>query len=219
MSDTPLTLKANWGRGFKLPSFYALGNSIVGNPNLLPERSEGSEFGIDYQWSLNKVIGLSFFKTNYQNLVDFDTGPPPILVNRSAVRIEGVEFSLQTKPNKKLSGSAYISYIDSLILDSDDELKDRPDIRAGFSLFWQPKKKFDVNLDAYYVGDILSSSIPTGDKLLQSYTLVNLGGRWRTSKNLILSFSIDNIFNEQYEHAVGFFAPSRRLGISLVYKH
>jgi len=29
-------LKASWGRGFKLPSFYALANKLIGNPELTP---------------------------------------------------------------------------------------------------------------------------------------------------------------------------------------
>ena len=32
-------LKTSWAKGFKLPSFYAFGNPIVGNPSLRPERA------------------------------------------------------------------------------------------------------------------------------------------------------------------------------------
>jgi len=37
--STGTTLKANWGRGFKLPSFFALGHPLVGDPDLRPETS------------------------------------------------------------------------------------------------------------------------------------------------------------------------------------
>ncbi|WP_348269240.1 TonB-dependent receptor domain-containing protein [Edaphobacter sp. DSM 109919] len=38
-------LKASWGRAFKVPSLYALGNPNVGNPNLRPEEINGMDVG------------------------------------------------------------------------------------------------------------------------------------------------------------------------------
>ena len=34
-----------WGKAYKLPSFYALGNPIVGDPTLKPEEAENFEGG------------------------------------------------------------------------------------------------------------------------------------------------------------------------------
>ncbi|NND67360.1 MAG: TonB-dependent receptor, partial [Halioglobus sp.] len=35
-----LSVSANWGEAYKLPSFFALGHGLVGNPDLEPERGE-----------------------------------------------------------------------------------------------------------------------------------------------------------------------------------
>lgn len=40
------SLRASYSQGFKLPSFFALGHPIVGNPGLRPERAETVELGI-----------------------------------------------------------------------------------------------------------------------------------------------------------------------------
>ena len=50
----------SWGKGFKLPSFYSLGNALVGNSELVPEKSEGAEINLsrrsnsnNFQYSLS----------------------------------------------------------------------------------------------------------------------------------------------------------------------
>ena len=36
--ESGFTIAGAWGKAFKLPSFYALGHPLVGNPDLVPER-------------------------------------------------------------------------------------------------------------------------------------------------------------------------------------
>ncbi len=36
-ADWGTQLQLSWGKAYKLPSFYALGNPIVGDPSLKPE--------------------------------------------------------------------------------------------------------------------------------------------------------------------------------------
>jgi outer membrane cobalamin receptor len=43
IADTGLTVAGAWGKAFKLPSMYALGHPIVGNPDLVPERGQSHE--------------------------------------------------------------------------------------------------------------------------------------------------------------------------------
>jgi len=86
------TFKANWGEGFHLPSFFALGNPIVGNPNLKPETSKSFDIGASQSlWNKHVEVGVTYFDNRYRNLIDFDAGPPPQLVNRSNVTARGVE--------------------------------------------------------------------------------------------------------------------------------
>ena len=67
--DTDAVLSANWGEGFKLPSFFSLANPIVGNPNLKPERSQGFDAGIRYSaWSRRLTINVTYFDNKVKNL-------------------------------------------------------------------------------------------------------------------------------------------------------
>ena len=46
LPDWGTQLQLLWGKAYKLPSFYALGNPIVGDPNLKPEEAENFEGGV-----------------------------------------------------------------------------------------------------------------------------------------------------------------------------
>jgi outer membrane receptor for ferrienterochelin and colicin len=85
-------VSAAWGKGFKLPSLFALGDPLVGNPQLRAERSTSYEMTVRglptarrWQWQ------LTYFDAKFRNTIDFDPGPPPQLVNRLRTRSSGVE--------------------------------------------------------------------------------------------------------------------------------
>jgi len=46
LEATHTTFRVNAGEEFKLPSFFALGHPLVGNPNLLPETSRSVDVGV-----------------------------------------------------------------------------------------------------------------------------------------------------------------------------
>ena len=43
-------IRSTWGEGYKLPSFFALGDPNIGNPDLLPERSVAWDVGIEREF-------------------------------------------------------------------------------------------------------------------------------------------------------------------------
>ena len=93
-ADTGFTVAGAWGKAFKLPSLYALGHPLVGNPDLVPERGESYELELSQdllegaaRWS------ATWFDGEFRNAIDFDSGPPPMLVNRNRVDTQGVELA------------------------------------------------------------------------------------------------------------------------------
>jgi outer membrane cobalamin receptor len=215
---TGTTVKTNWGEGFHLPSFFALGNPIVGNANLKPETSRNFDIGVSQSLWTNKIeIGVTYFENRFRNLIDFDAGPPPQLVNRSNVIARGVEAELHFKPIDSLSFRSQFTYTHTDIEDSAEELRRRPRWRAGMDARWQARPDLTFNLGIFYVGTTLDSSIPTGDRNLSPYTRVDLASVWSVTPNLKLSLAIDNLFDRKYEEAIGFRAASIRPRVSLRY--
>jgi hypothetical protein len=62
-----------WGQGFKLPSLWALGNALVGNSALLPEKSRSTEVGVS-RWLIERrlLVSIAAFDNRFTNLIDFD---------------------------------------------------------------------------------------------------------------------------------------------------
>ncbi len=213
---TDTTLKTSWGEGFKLASFFALGNAIVGNPQLVPESSENFEIGFVQGFQSKRlVLSGSFFHNRFFNLIDLDEGPPPRLVNQSEITIKGGEMALSFQVNETLSTKSHLSYNKTEIKNSEDVLRNRPLWRGGFNLSWQARPTLTSNLAVLYVGKIHDSSIPTGDLSLDDYTRVDISvnGSWRPNWNFLLA--VDNLLDTRYEEAIGFPAPGINIRFAL----
>ena len=207
------TIRGNWGEGFKLPSFFALGHPLVGNPDLLAETSNGFDISVHHELRQGVTTELTYFKTNYRNLIDFDSGPPPQLVNRQAVNIDGVELSSHISLGK-LSITPNITWSQNDIVGTSDKLLNRPDWRASVGCHYQVRDRVRISSTATYVDQITDSAIPTGNVDLDSYVRVDFSTEYRY-KDWLASVKIDNLFNESYQEAVGFESPGLRARIIL----
>lgn len=215
---TGTILRANWGEGFKLPSFFALGNPMVGNPNLVPERSRSIDFGLTQNLLKNRAtIGVNYFYNEFKDAIDFEEGPPPRLVNRSEITAQGIEVILNVRPNDVFWINGNLTYAETDIRETEEELRNRPEWWGGLSVLWQPLGKFKISLSAVFVGESLDSSIPTGDVELDPYARFDLALTLKAHENVELFAAVDNLFDAGYEQFVGFPAPgiSPRGGIQV----
>ncbi len=216
----PVELRGSWGEGFKLPSFFALGNPIVGNPNLKPERSRGFDVGFRaWAWEERLAATLTYFDTTVKDQVDFEEGPPPRLVNRSEVVSRGFELELRVIPHQTVDLSGSVTYTNADIRGVAEELRNRPRWRGDIAMAWRPLETLQLSLTTLFVGSLLDSSIPTGDLVLDRYTRLDFAATWDFWEQASLSFAIGNLLNKKYEEAVGFPSPgiSPRVGLKLRY--
>lgn len=218
--STDTTLRANWGKGFKLPSFFSLSSPIVGNPDLVPEKSESVDVGVSQRvWDGKAGAQVNLYYNRFKNLIDFDEGPPPILVNRSRVTVKGFEIIGDVNPWEPLTVSGSVTYADSNIEGVDQELRNRPKWFGGFSVEFRPDRSLVMALDAVFTGKVHDSSIPTGDVVLDPYTVFDFTATWTPSRNVRVFLAVENLLNAEYEQFVGFPAPgiSPRAGLRLTY--
>ena len=211
-----VTLRASWGEGFKLPSFFALGNPIVGNPGLLPESTRSAELGLRVPLQGGRAtVDMALFSSKFENLVDLAEGPPPRLVNRSEVTARGFEMGLAVNPRADTTISAQLAYVKTNIRGTDEPLLNRPEWRGGIGVQWRPHATVSVNFDVLYVGRMFDSSIPTGEVVLNPYTRANVTMTWRARGRQRYFLAIENLFDADYQEAIGFPAPgiSLRVGV------
>jgi outer membrane cobalamin receptor len=220
IAATDTILRGSWGEGFKLPSFFSLANPIVGNPDLVPEESRSLDLGLTQGvWGGRASAQLNVYYNEFKNLIDFEEGPPPVLVNRSRVTVKGFELIGNVRPWEEIKLNGSVSYADSDIKGTDEPLRNRPEWWGELTLIYNPSASVTFSLDAVFTGSVPDSSIPTGDVTLDPYDVYNVALTWTPKDWIRLYVAVDNLFNEEYEQFVGFPAPgvSPRAGLRLTF--
>jgi vitamin B12 transporter len=215
LADWGTQFQLLWGKAYKLPSFYALGNPIVGDPTLKPEDAENFEGGATQRLWDFATWKLEGFATNYRDLIDFRPGAVPKLINLSTVHVRGLETSLEIKWGT-LTATPRLSYTNARNQLTGASLRDVPSWLAGATLLWKPDPAWDVSFDLNHVGGMLDNAVPTGDVNLPGHVRADLAVAYQVIPNLALQLGVDNLFDQHYEDVVGFPAPGAvvRGGIS-----
>lgn len=210
-------LRANWGQGFSLPGFFALASPLVGNPGLRPETSESLDLGVTHgfaDWRIS--AGVLLFHNEFTDLIDFDT-TTFMMVNRDRLDVDGVEMQLDYAISENLRLMAQATYLDMDVANSSTPLRQRPDWRGGLSVRWSPSEKWLLNGSWLSVGETFDSSVPTGDRFLDGYNRVDFTATFSHTSNLQLLLSVDNLFDEDYDEAIGFPSPGTRARLGIRY--
>ena len=200
-----LRLAGSWVKAFKLPSLYALGHPLVGNPDLVPERGQSHELELSQSIADGKIQwSATWFESEFRNAIDFDSGPPPMLVNRNRVDTEGVELAGRYAVSDAWAVDGSVTHARSRIESTGGELRNRPDWRGGVGVHFSPLAALRFSASATYVGESFDSSIATGDLNLDAYTRLDVSAVWQLSEKFETWLAIDNLTDEKYQQFVGF---------------
>lgn len=217
-TNTGTRLNVSWGRAYRLPSFYALGNPLVGDPTLKPESASNWAAGISQAFAGSEQhLKLDLYDTHYSDLIDFRPGAVPKLVNLSKVMARGGEVSVELHLAPALSVTPSVSYTDAYDADTGIALRDVPHWLAGGIAQWSPSSTVIVSATFLYVGMLVDNSIPTGDEELPGHERLDVSMSWKAFGHWSVYAVADNVLNAHYQDVVGFPAPGTavRLGIRL----
>lgn len=205
--ETGIRLTASWAEGFKLPSFYALGDSFVGNPDLKAETGDTLELRVALPIFEGKAtLEVAAYESQYLNLIDFDFDSFH-LVNRSEVKISGADISFAFAAHADLQFDAHVGYMDIEVTPGVDTLRFRPKWRGGLSAIWQPTSLWTVQANMKSVGARLASSIPTGGVILEAYERLDFSVSRHVGPHLTMTTAIDNVLGADYQEDAGVPAP------------
>ncbi|MCW9028196.1 MAG: TonB-dependent receptor [Kangiella sp.] len=189
-------LFASHATAFKAPTFNELYYPFYGDPDTKPEESASSELGY-------RLGGFqaSLFQTKVTNLIQSD----PItwlVVNIGKATLEGLELEY----NQQVGGWQLNSGL-TLQKAEDDATGERLLRRAEKKLFFTANGPVSghgtIGIEASYTGPRMDY----GSVELTSYTLLNLTGEYRFSKQWSLSGRIENLLDEDYMLANGYNTP------------
>lgn len=209
-TSTGTSLKARYAEGFRPPSFYSLADPNVGDPNLVSETSRTVEIGAEQILLDDKLqIGVTAFRTRTKNLIDFDAGIFSI-VNRDSAEAEGIEAQITVRPFDSLGITGSYTHVETDILNSSDNLRNRPKDRASITVSYAISQPWQLTWNTTYVGEFYDFSVPTGDVKADSYTRSDVAVSYKWQR-YTATVAVDNVFDENYESFVGFENPGVRL--------
>lgn len=215
-------LRLNVGRGFKLPSFNALGDPLIGNRSLRPETSIGADFGIQQAlFNDQHAVGISYFYNRFSGLIDLD---PDLaqqgvfrLVNLSTVETQGIESNVKIRATDSLRLNGYFTYLHSDIKGTDQPLRNRPKLSGGIVLDSELFEQLFLRLDLNLIGRKFDLQVPTQRNTTAGYARANLTITYAPNKTWRLFGVVENLTNTRYEDYIGFPRPglTLRLGFRI----
>ncbi|MGD0781861.1 MAG: TonB-dependent receptor [Candidatus Aminicenantales bacterium] len=214
--ETGTKLKATIGTGFKSPSLYQLyapGTLYgpIGNESLHPEQSLGCDAGIEQDFWRGRIqTGLTYFRNDFRNLIDYTTMLGYINVGRA--RTDGVEASVAFLPAADLELRLSYTRLRALDLDTDAPLLRRPKDKASADLRWKPASAWDVRITGTYVGarpDQDFNTWPYPVVSLAAYFLLDADLSFDAGPKVQIYLRGDNLLDVRYETVYGYGTPRR----------
>lgn len=200
----------------------------VGNPDLQPEVSTSSELGMHYDSLQGWTLGVTGFHNRITDKISSTTcGVSNIAscsaqgananssypVNLDSATTQGVELTSTLQFAERWSLRLNYTYTDSEIKrngQADGPLSDTAKHMANATLRWDANdrlsfwlqgeyrgksRRFDGDPSGY-TGDTRTAYNALGD--LKAYTVFNLGGQYRASKNVTLNATVYNLFGKDF---------------------
>ena len=223
-----LRFNANYGTGFRAPSFNDLYYPGYGNANIKPESNRNFETGIQYE---TRSFGTRL--TAYQNRIDnfivpiicgysgctnplYYSGSYPS--NFSLVQIRGVTLGVDGRVNDlTLKASADVmSTVDQTTgLSVPNRANWVGNILADYKF-----QKFNFGTNITMTGSrwgAVNSTQTANINSLESYTLVGLYGSYQIEKNLSTFVRWNNVFNTSYQTSYGYANAGSNVFVGLRY--
>jgi vitamin B12 transporter len=206
------TLRANYIKNFRAPnlfSLYANGSSYVGNPNLRPEKGDSYDIGIDQKLGDFGLLRLTYFNNTISDLIAYNFAVPVATYeNIGKVRTTGIEAVLNLQLAKNIY--AFVSYTanDPRILKSTNSAEVDKELRFAGADSLNAGLSYETR-QGLYAGILMHSlgAYPTNNtntESLSGYTTFDFKMRVNLSNTLVLTGSLDNIFNQRYQLFSGF---------------
>src|SRR6266567_614269 len=209
-----------------------------GNSSLRPERSQTYDAGLD-QFLAGQRLRLSatYFNNRFRDIVSFTFDPATTAAcqqgtgtyfNTDLARARGVNLSGELRLRRWLSLDGNYSYDDSRVLESPNafdsvqmpgnHLLRRP-VNSGSLILNTSYRHWNLNLTGYFSG-IRTDSDFLGLGLTHNpgYARFDLATSYLIGRSISFTGRVTNLFDKQYQDALGFPALGRDFRVGLNYR-
>ena len=229
----------SYGDGIEEPTILESFNTdpcSLGNPNLRPQRSRTVNVGVDQYVADDRVrVSATYFENRFRDLITFVTvsqqgcpfGDTQVL-NTDLSRARGVNFSTAIRALHWLSLNGNYSFDDTRVLRASagpagalvpgDHLIRRP-VHSGNIWLNANSRGFNFNVNAYFTGARHDSDFD-GFGLTRNpgYARFDAAASYDITHGVSVYARATNLFDKQYQDAIGFPALGRDVRIGLNYR-
>lgn len=206
-------LHASAGVGVTNPTFFEQfgfdPGSYVGNPNLIPEESEGWDIGVEQTlWNGRLVFDVTYFRATLDNEITTVYAAPlyigsPINSTGKSER-EGLETSFRLRLSDAFDLTGGYTWLDATE-PAGVEVR-RPEHSASLDATWRPTgSPFRFDIGVTHNGEQFDTDFSTFmRRTMDAYTLVRLGAAWQATETTELYVRGENLFDTPYEEVIGY---------------
>jgi len=202
-----LSVSANYGTAYKVPSLYQLFTPLYGNQALKPETTKSKDISVNY-----KTLKITIFENDTTDLIGYD---PNTYVNKQVdgrSKFKGYKITYQ----KDITTNTLLTanYMQQSAKDQNGkDLQRRIHNSAKATLNYYGFRKVHLGATINYIGtryDDLAQTKQTG-----RYTLVNTVANYTINKNLTTYIKINNLTNKLYQEVYGYGTLDRTITVGL----
>lgn len=206
-------IRLSFGQGFRAPTFKELfidytvqgiGYRIIGDPNLLPERS--NNLNLDFErWHTQKYHGrINFFYNRIENLIDYaflgleNNMQLWRTANIKRAITSGAEVDLTYFFNKRTEWTVGYAFLNTWDVDNESPINLKAKHKANTSIRYRFSDVSSINLSGQYIGDrYYGEESTTGEidseEWISSYSLWNVHLQTRLILGFDTSVGIKNL--------------------------
>jgi vitamin B12 transporter len=225
---------AFYGQGIKEPRFdqtFGTDPCVPGNPNLKPEASKGWTTGFDQKLASDRwKLSADYFYSRFYDIVSF--APTSAFCgtyfNTDLAFARGVNLTSEVRVNPWLFVNGNYTYDDTRVLKSENPFGD-PSLEPGNHLIRRPVNSgsFGVNVNyarvnwnfiGYFTGVRTDSNFVNPTQTTNpGYARFDMAANYNVTRGLYVTARAINLFDKQYQDALGFPALGRYYMFGLRY--
>jgi outer membrane cobalamin receptor len=231
-------LRFAYGEGIKEPALeqtYGSDPCYPGNPNLKPEQSQTYNATLDQYFLSDRArVSLTFFASRFMDIISYAPNPPPnpnycgTYFNTDLARARGLNLSTELRMNKRFSINGYYTYDATRVLQAGESGADpaynvgepllRRPLNSGsviFNVFWA---RVNWNFIGYFSGvrtDVNFFTLQPANN--PGYARFDMAASYNLTHGLALTARVWNLFNKQYQDALGYPALGQTYAFGMRY--
>lgn len=220
-------LKANFSKNYRVPTYNELFWPILGNKDLVPEKTKQFEIGGDLSWKELKITATYFYINIKDKILWFPSGFSNLWRPRNIDKTlnQGVEIATEFKKIvlEHHFFKLRLNYTQTLAknLETDKRLPFVPQRILNFNFDYN-YKRLNLFAQGLYQSKVFTSANFVNNESIEAFDIYNLGLNYKllnqSKHKITIGFKVNNWFNKLYYFTTFRPNPGRNYQININYK-